>query len=295
MNQLLTYMSNILITGSKGQLGTALQDIVGNYPNYNCFFTDKSELDIANILDLEIFVVKNKITVLINCAAYTNVDKAEEEEEIDLAVEINDFAVGNLALISKKYDITLIHISTDYVFDGASEKPYLETDVTNPQNKYGLTKLNGETALQSVNPKNTVIIRTSWLYSLHGNNFVKTMLRLFQNNKEVNVVSDQIGSPTNATDLAKFIFTIIPSIHNIDVETYHYSNAGTCSWYQFAKEIAKITKSDCTVVPISSEDFNSKVKRPKYSLLNTDKVQQTFNLEILSWQDSLKQCLNKIN
>ena len=286
-------MTNILITGSKGQLGIALQNIEQNYPKYNCFFTDKSVLDITKPKAVETFITTNKIKVIINCAAYTNVDKAEDE--VNLATEINEVAVENLAIISKKFNVTLIHISTDYVFDGNSKKPYLETDVTNPQNKYGLTKLNGETALQSVNPKNSVIIRTSWLYSLHGNNFVKTMLRLFQNNKEVNVVSDQIGSPTNATDLAKIIFTIIPSIHNKGVEIYHYSNTGTCSWFQFAQEIAKITNSKCTVVPILSKDFNSKVKRPKYSMLNTKKLQQTFHIEILSWQDSLKQCLNKIN
>jgi len=285
-------MTNILITGSKGQLGTALQNIADNYPNYTCFFADKTELDIINFQALEIFVAKQNITVIINCAAYTNVDKAEEE--VDLATEINYKAVENLAQISKQYKIKLIHISTDYVFDGTSEKPYLETDLTNPQNKYGETKLYGETALQNVNPKNTIIIRTSWLYSLNGHNFVNTMLRLFKKNNVVKVVSDQIGSPTNATDLANFIFTIIPQINTKGVEIYHYSNKGSCSWFQFAQEIANITNSDCTVVPISSEAFNSKVKRPKYSLLNTEKVQQTFNFEILSWQDSLKQCLNKI-
>jgi len=285
-------MTNILITGSKGQLGTALQNIADNYSNYTCFFADKTELDIINFQALEIFVAKQNITVIINCAAYTNVDKAEEE--VDLATEINYKAVENLAQISKQYKIKLIHISTDYVFDGTSEKPYLETDLTNPQNKYGETKLYGETALQNVNPKNTIIIRTSWLYSLNGHNFVNTMLRLFKKNNVVKVVSDQIGSPTNATDLANFIFTIIPQINTKGVEIYHYSNKGSCSWFQFAQEIANITNSDCTVIPISSEAFNSKVKRPKYSLLNTEKVQQTFNFEILSWQDSLKQCLNKI-
>jgi len=285
-------MTNILITGSKGQLGTALQNIADNYSNYTCFFADKTELDIINFQALEIFVAKQNITVIINCAAYTNVDKAEEE--VDLATEINYKAVENLVQISKQYKIKLIHISTDYVFDGTSEKPYLETDLTNPQNKYGETKLYGETALQNVNPKNTIIIRTSWLYSLNGHNFVNTMLRLFKKNNVVKVVSDQIGSPTNATDLANFIFTIIPQINTKGVEIYHYSNKGSCSWFQFAQEIANITNSDCTVVPISSEAFNSKVKRPKYSLLNTEKVQQTFNFEILSWQDSLKQCLNKI-
>ncbi len=286
-------MTNILITGSKGQLGTALQHSADNYPSYKCFFADKSTLDITTPDAVEAFITTNTITVIINCAAYTNVDKAEDEEA--LATKINAIAVGNLARISKKHNVKLIHISTDYVFDGTSEKPYLETDTTNPQNKYGFTKLNGETALQEINPKNAIIIRTSWLYSLNGKNFVNTMLRLFNSNKTVKVVSDQIGSPTNATDLANLIFKIIPTINNKNVEIYHYSNKGICSWFQFAQKIAEITKSECTVVPIASKDFNSKVKRPKYSLLNTEKIQQTFHVEILSWQDSLKQCLNKIN
>ncbi len=285
-------MNNVLITGANGQLGISLQSIAENYPNYTCFFAAKSVLDISNFNAVSNFVNENKINIIINCAAYTAVDKAEDE--FGLATEINHLAVENLAEVSKKYIIKLIHISTDYVFDGASKIPYLETAITNPTNNYGKSKLEGEKALLKVNPENSVIIRTSWLYSLHGTNFVNTMLRLFKSNKTVKVVSDQIGSPTNANDLANFLFTIIPSIKNKEVETYHYSNKGTCSWFQFAQEIAKITNSECNVVPILSKDFNSKVKRPKYSLLNTDKVQQVFKVEILSWQDSLKQCLNKI-
>lgn len=286
-------MTNILITGSKGQLGFALQNVEQNYPKFNCYFADKNQLDITKPNTIEEFITTNNIKVIINCAAYTNVDKAEDNE--GLATEINNVAVENLALISKKHNVKLIHISSDYVFDGTSEKPYLETDITNPQNKYGFTKLKGEEALQKINPANALIIRTSWLYSLQGNNFVNTMLRLFKNNKTVKVVSDQKGSPTNATDLANVLFTIIPHINNKNVEIYHYSNKGICSWFEFAQEIANITKSECNIVPISSKDFNSKVKRPKYSLLNTEKMQQTFHIEILSWQDSLKQCLNKIN
>ncbi|UMB53685.1 dTDP-4-dehydrorhamnose reductase [Lutibacter sp. A64] len=285
-------MNNVLITGANGQLGISLQSIAENYPNYTCFFATKSVLDISDFNAVSNFVNENKINIIINCAAYTAVDKAEDE--FGLATEINHLAVENLAEVSKKYTIKLIHISTDYVFDGYSKIPYLETATTNPTNNYGKSKLEGENALLKVNPENSVIIRTSWLYSLHGTNFVKTMLRLFKSNKTVKVVSDQIGSPTNANDLANFLFTIIPSIKNKEVETYHYSNKGTCSWFQFAQEIAKITNSECTIVPILSKDFNSKVKRPKYSLLNTDKVQQVFKVEILSWQDSLKQCLNKI-
>lgn len=284
-------MINILITGSNGQLGTTLQNIAHNFSNYTCFFTDKTELDITKVDAIETFVTTNNIKAIINCAAYTAVDKAEDE--LDLATEINYLAVENLASISKKYAIKLIHISTDYVFEGTSEKPYLETDITNPTNNYGLTKLKGEAILQKINPENSVIIRTSWLYSLHGTNFVKTMLKLFQNNDSVKVVSDQIGSPTNATDLANLLFTILPKINCKNVEIYHYSNTGSCSWFQFAQEIAKLTNSNCNIVPILSKDFNSKVIRPKYSLLNTDKVQQTFHIEMLSWQNSLKQCLIK--
>ncbi|UMB60221.1 dTDP-4-dehydrorhamnose reductase [Lutibacter sp. A80] len=285
-------MINVLVTGSKGQLGVAMQNIARNYSNYTCYFTGKKELNIVNSEAVAAFIATNNIKVIVNCAAYTAVDKAEDEQ--DLATEINYLAVENLARISKQFKIKLIHISTDYVFDGTSKRPYLETADTNPTNNYGKSKLKGEKALLKINPENSVIVRTSWLYSLHGTNFVNTMLRLFKSNKTVKVVSDQIGSPTNATDLANLIFTILPKIKNKKVELYHYSNMGSCSWFQFAQEIANLTNSSCIVEPILSKDFNSKVKRPKYSLLNTDKIQQTFNVEILSWQDSLKKCLNKI-
>ena len=279
-------MLNILVTGANGQLGSSLKSLAPNYPNFTFYFTDKNELDITKIRKIEEFVSKNKIQLIINCAAYTNVDKAEDE--FPLANEINHLAVENLGVVSKDNNIRLIHISTDYVFDGTLEKPYVETDKTNPTNNYGITKLKGEEALLKLNPENSIIIRTSWLYSLYGNNFVKTMMRLGKEKETINVVSDQIGSPTNASDLAKAILQIIPLIESKRVEIYHYSNSGVCSWFQFAKEIMRISKSDCKVEPILSKDYNSKAPRPNFSILNTEKIQYTFNVEVPEWKTSLR-------
>ena len=279
-------MLNILVTGANGQLGSSLKSLAPNYPNYTFYFTDKNELDITKIRKIEEFISKNKIQLIINCAAYTNVDKAEGE--FPLANEINHLAVENLGVVSKDNNIRLIHISTDYVFDGTLEKPYVETDKTNPTNNYGITKLKGEEALLKLNPENSIIIRTSWLYSLYGNNFVKTMMRLGKEKETINVVSDQIGSPTNASDLAKAILQIIPLIESKRVEIYHYSNSGVCSWFQFAQEIMKISKSDCKVEPILSKDYNSKAPRPNFSILNTEKIQYTFNVEVPEWKTSLR-------
>jgi len=279
-------MLNILVTGANGQLGSSLKSLAPNYPNFTFYFTDKNELDITKIRKIEEFVSKNKIQLIINCAAYTNVDKAEDE--FPLANEINHLAVENLGVVSKDNNIRLIHISTDYVFDGTLEKPYVETDKTNPTNNYGITKLKGEEALLKLNPENSIIIRTSWLYSLYGNNFVKTMMRLGKEKETINVVSDQIGSPTNASDLAKAILQIIPLIESKRVEIYHYSNSGVCSWFQFAKEIMRISKSDCKVEPILSKDYNSKAPRPNFSILNTEKIQNTFNVEVPQWKTSLR-------
>jgi len=286
-------MNNLLITGSKGQLGLELASLKSDFLNYTFFFTDKSSLDITNFEAVSAFVIKNKISVIINCAAYTNVDKAEEEAV--LANEINYLAVKNLAQIAKINNIKLIHISTDYVFDGTSKKPYLETSKTSPQNSYGISKLKGEKALLRVNPKNSVIIRTSWLYSNYGKNFVKTMLRLSHEKESISVVSDQVGSPTNAQDLAKAILQIIPLLKRDGVEIYHYANAGKCSWFQFAEEIIKLSKNECKVIPISYLEFKSKAKRPNFSLLNTEKIQETFQLNIPHWKEALKICIEKLN
>ena len=293
MKEISAKMNNLLITGSKGQLGLELASLKSDFLNYTFFFTDKSSLDITNFEAVSAFVIKNKISVIINCAAYTNVDKAEEEAV--LANEINHLAVKNLAEIAKINSIKLIHISTDYVFDGTSKKPYLETSKTSPQNSYGISKLKGEKALLRVNPKNSVIIRTSWLYSNYGKNFVKTMLRLSHEKESISVVSDQVGSPTNAQDLAKAILQIIPLLKSDGVEIYHYANAGKCSWFQFAEEIIKLSKNECKVIPISYLEFKSKAKRPNFSLLNTEKIQETFQLNIPHWKEALKICIEKLN
>lgn len=285
-------MSNILVTGSNGQLGNELRNLADEFSMYSLFLTDKDTLDITNFKEVEAFVIKNKINVIVNCAAYTNVDKAEDEVEV--ANNINFEAVKNLAEISKKYQLKLIHISTDYVFEGTSQIPYLENDATNPKNQYGKTKNLGEKAIVQINPANSVIIRTSWLYAVSGHNFVKTMLKLSKERTELTVVNDQIGSPTYAFDLAKTIFLILPKINNQSVEIYHYSNQGVCSWFQFAQEIIVASKRECKVLPVSSNEFNSKAYRPNFSLLNTEKIRNTFQIEIPNWKESLSNCLLKL-
>jgi dTDP-4-dehydrorhamnose reductase len=282
-------MKHILITGANGQLGLTFKNIQTKYPNFTFFFATKSILDITNSVEVERFMVANKITTIINCAAYTQVDNAEED--VVLANKINHIAVEDLALLAKKHAITLIHISTDYVFDGDSKVPYTETCKTNPQNEYGRTKLNGELAIQKVNPKNAIIIRTSWLYSEFNTNFVKTIRRISKDKDKIQVVSDQIGSPTYTKDLAEAILNSIPKIKNTTTEIFHYSNKGSCSWFTFAKEIVKISNIKCIVEPIEAINFKTKAKRPKYSLLDTNKIQNTFGIDIPNWQDSLKECI----
>ena len=285
-------MNNLLVTGSQGQLGLEFARLESDFPNYTFFFTDRANLNITNFKKVKNFIFKNKITTIINCAAYTNVDKAEEEPI--LADEINHLAVKNLAEIAKEYSIKLIHISTDYVFDGKSRIPYLENSKTNPQNVYGITKLKGENAMQVVNPDNSILIRTSWLYSKFAKNFVKSILNFSKEKDSISVVIDQIGSPTNANDLAKTIVQIIPLLDSEGVKLYHYSNIGKCSWFQFAIEIVRLSKNDCSVLPISSLKLNKKATRPKNSLLNTMKIQKTFNLSIQHWKKSLKTCVEEL-
>ena len=286
-------MNNLLITGSQGQLGSELARLEKIFPNLTFFFTDRRSLDITNFEDVEKFVSENNITVIINCAAYTNVDEAENEPIS--ANKINHLSVKNLAEIAKKYAIKLIHISTDYVFDGTSKTPYLENSETNPQNEYGNSKLKGELAIKEVNPVNSIIIRTSWLYSNYRINFVKKILKLSKEKESISVVSDQIGSPTNARDLAKTILQIVPLIDCGDVQLYHYSNKGNSSWFEFAQEIVLISKMKCSVKPILSKDFKTKAYRPTFSKLNTAKIEEEFNILIPTWQDSLKGCIKKLN
>ena len=279
-------MNNILITGGNGQLGSELREIVPNYQDYNFLFTDVKELDITNHTTVAAFIEKNNITVIINCAAYTAVDKAESEPE--LADAINHLAVANFAQIAKDKNIKLIHISTDYVFDGTNHKPYVETDTPNPQSVYGKTKLDGELAMQQINPANSIIIRTSWVYSKFGNNFVKTMLRLVETRDEISVVADQVGTPTNAADLAKAILNILPQIKNETVELFHYSNEGVCSWYDFAKAIFEIKGLPIKVNPIESKQYPTPAARPFYSVLNKSKIKRDSQIQIPDWRGSLR-------
>ena len=279
------YMNNILVTGSDGQLGSELRTIALDFPEYNLFFTNRINLDITDHIAVKLFIESNKINAIINCAAYTAVDKAELEPA--LADAINHLAVANFAKLSKENNIKLIHISSDYVFDGNSKKPYIETDTPNPQSVYGQTKLDGELAIQKINPANSIIIRTAWLYSKFGNNFVKKMLRLGKTRREISVVSDQIGTPTNAADLALAILKILPRLENTSVELFHYSNEGVCSWYDFALEIFKIRAIKTVVNTVKTSELPTLVKRPTYSVLDKAKIKTFFNLAVPFWKDSL--------
>ena len=281
-------MNNILVTGSNGQLGSEIQELSKEY-NYNFFFTDRDTLDISNQVEIKSFIETNNINIIINCAAYTAVDKAEEDEPN--ADKINHLAVKYLSEISKNKNIKLIHISTDYVFDGKNYKPYTEEDITNPNGVYGKTKLDGEKVMCEINPLNSIIIRTSWVYSSFGANFVKTMLRLGKDKDELGVIFDQVGTPTYARDLAKSILDILPKIKSEKVEMYNYSNEGVLSWYDFAKEIMRMAKLDCKVNPIETKDYLTPCARPHYSLLNKSKIKEQYNITIPYYKDSLDKCL----
>ena len=285
----LTSMNNILVTGGNGQLGSELRELAPNYQDYNFLFTDVKDLDITNHTAVKEFIEINNINVIINCAAYTAVDEAESEPELSDA--INHLAVANFAQIAKEKNIKLIHISTDYVFDGTNHKPYVETDTPNPKSVYGKTKLDGELAMQQIKPANSIIIRTSWVYSKFGNNFVKTMLRLAETRDEISVVGDQIGTPTNAADLAEAILNILPKISNETVELFHYSNEGVCSWYDFAKSIFEIEELFIITMPIKSTHYPTPAERPFYSVLNKERIKDAFQLDISYWKDSLRICL----
>ena len=284
-------MSNILVTGGNGQLGSEIKELSISCTNGSFFFTDVSDLDITNYTAVAAFIKTNSIDVIVNCAAYTAVDKAESEPE--LADAINHLAVKNLAIIARERGAKLIHISTDYVFDGTGHKPYVETDTPNPQSVYGQTKLDGELAMQAINPANSIIIRTSWVYSNFGSNFVKTMLRIGQERKEISVVSDQVGSPTYAGDLAKVLLEILPKINSEQVAIYHFANLGNCSWSEFAKAIFKIKGMDVKVHPITTSQYPTLAKRPQYSVLENSKIKKKFNLNMSYWVDSLKNNLEK--
>ncbi|MCT7473513.1 dTDP-4-dehydrorhamnose reductase [Aliarcobacter cryaerophilus] len=282
---------NILVTGSNGQVGSEIKELSSNY-NYNFFFTTRDDIDITSKDSIKEFCQTNSINVIINCAAYTAVDKAQSDlENADL---INRKAVKKLSIVAKELNIKLIHISTDYVFDGKNFKPYVEEFQTNPQSIYGKTKLDGENEIRDINPLNSIIIRTSWVYSYYGNNFVKTMLRLGKEKEELGVIFDQIGTPTYAKDLAITILDIIPQIENSKVEIYNYSNEGVLSWYDFAKEIMKMAKLNCKVKAIETYQYPTPAKRPHFSLLNKSKIKSKFNLEIPYWKDGLDDCLKRL-
>jgi len=284
-------MLNVLVTGSNGQLGSEIEELSKEY-KYNFYFTDRTTLDISNPHAITEFIISNNINTIINCAAYTAVDKAESDAE--MAYTINHLAVKHLAEISKEKNIQLIHISTDYVFNGKNHMPYIETDETNPNGVYGKTKLDGEKAMIEINPKNSIIIRTSWVYSSYGANFVKTMLRLGKEKESLGVIFDQVGTPTYARDLAQAILEIIPKISSDKVEIYNYSNEGVLSWYDFAKEIMQMAKLNCEINPIETKEYPTPAQRPHYSLLNKSKIKKAFNLTIPYYKDSLNECLIKM-
>jgi dTDP-4-dehydrorhamnose reductase len=284
----------ILITGKNGQLGKSIHKRVTNNEQTDEFvFVGREELDLSSTDSITSYFNHNNFDIIINCAAHTAVDKAEEEAV--LANQINHLAVAQLTQIAKTQQAKLIHISTDYVFDGESDKPYSETDVTNPINIYGKTKLAGEQALKEIMPTDAIIIRTSWVYSEYGNNFVKTMLRLGQERDELSVVSDQIGSPTYATDLANAILDTMQNktFKEVGQETqvYHYSNSGEISWYEFAKEIFEMADIQCSAIPITTEQYPTPAKRPKNTLMNKDKIVETFSVNIPDWKESLNTCM----
>jgi dTDP-4-dehydrorhamnose reductase len=286
-------LQNILITGADGQLGMTFKSLILDGFDYNFIFTNSKDLDITNHQIVRKFILDKKINVIINCAAYTLVDKAEIEP--NKADQINHQAVSNLAQIAKDLYVKLIHISTDYVFDGNKSKPYIESDSTNPQTVYGKTKLNGEMAIKKINPKDSIIIRTSWLFSRFGKNFVNKMLELAKTNKQISVVSDQIGSPTNANDLVRVILKIIPKIKNNNVELFHFSNEGSCSWYEFAKEIFKMIDKDTVLIPVSSHNFKSNANRPIFSVLSSDKIKNKYKFAFPSWMEALKENFELVN
>jgi dTDP-4-dehydrorhamnose reductase len=284
-------MTTILVTGKNSQLSQCLQDIEKEHSFFNFIFKDSKSLDITNSDQLELFFNSNTIDYCINCAAYTAVDKAEEEE--GNALRVNVEGVKNLVNSCNKNNIILIHISTDFVFNGYSKNPYKETDKTDPLGVYGFTKRKGELEIFK-NLKGHFIIRTSWLYSEYGNNFLKTMLRLSKEKEEISVVVDQIGSPTYAKDLAEVIIKLIET-KSKRFGIYHYSNKGEVSWYDFAKAIFKISNIEIKLNPIPTDEYPTPAERPRYSVLNTDKIKKELRIDIPNWKKSLKKTITNLN
>ena len=285
----------VLITGSNGQLGSEVRELAANYSKLDLVFKNSHDLDICNFDELQNFIIKNNIISVINCAAYTAVDAAEEDEQI--AKKVNAEGVSNIVKALQKVNGKLIHISTDYVFDGNHFSPYKESDSVSPIGVYGETKRAGELAVIN-SDLDSIVIRTSWLYSSNGNNFVKTMLRLGKEKENLGVIFDQVGTPTYARDLAKTCLEILCENTSENISKngnlYHYSNEGVTSWYDFAISIMELGGENCKVKPIQTKDYPTLAKRPHYSVLNKSKIKTDFKIEIPYWRDSLKDCIEKI-
>lgn len=281
---------NILVTGANGQLGNEMQRVAKTSFNHY-IFTDVAQLDITDREAVLRAVKDNSIQVIVNCAAYTNVDKAEDDRET--ADLINNKAVENLAIAARENDATLIHISTDYVFKGDRCTPCREDWETDPLGVYGITKLAGEKSIERTGCRH-IIIRTAWLYSPFGKNFVKTMQKLTAEKDSLKVVFDQVGTPTYAGDLADAIARIIETGQLGKQGIYHFSNEGVCSWYDFAREICELSSNTCNIQPCHSDEFPSKVKRPHFSVLDKTKIKDTFGIEVPYWKDSLKKCIREL-
>ena len=283
-------MKNVLITGSNGQLGNEMRVLSETNKEYTYFFTDVAELDICNEQAVMDFVKANNIKVIVNCAAYTAVDKAEEN--VELCTKLNADAVGYLAKAAEANGAEFVQISTDYVFDGTADIPYQETEPTCPNSEYGSTKLAGEQNALTLCSR-SMVIRTAWLYSTFGNNFVKTMIRLGKERDTLGVIFDQVGTPTYARDLARVIFAAIRQ--GVVPGVYHFSNEGVCSWYDFTKAIHRIAGiTDCKVNPLHTEEYPTPAKRPHYSVLDKTKIKNTYQIEIPYWEDSLKECISQL-
>lgn len=283
-------MENILITGANGQLGSELKVLSKKNTKYNYFFTDIEELDITNAEAIESFVTTNHISKIINCAAYNNVNEAEIN--MDEAVRLNVSAVASLAECAARHDIYLIHFSTDYVFNGKKKSPYHESDRTSPISNYGRTKLAGEIAIKKSGAK-SIIIRTAWLYSQFGNNFVKKMIQIGLDEYQADIVSDCFGSPTSAKELAEAVFHILPQLDATPRygEVFHYSSEGVCSWAEFAEKIMKLKQLDCTINPMISEAYPSPAKRPAYSVLDKTLIKTVFGVKTYHWEKSLSKVI----
>lgn len=283
--------SPVLVTGSRGQLGDAIRRRIDRFPAYTFTLTDIDELDLCDKKAVLDFVRRGRYAYIINCAAYTAVDRAESDAE--RCMRINRDAVGHLATAAREVGARMIHISTDYVFDGRATRPYREDDPTSPTSVYGRTKLAGEQLLLETLPTDAVILRTAWLYSEVGNNFVKTMLRLGAERPEIRVVNDQLGSPTYAGDLAEAVLRVLtaPTFHP---GIYHYTDDGVCSWYDFARHILRVAHPTCIVRPIPTADYPTPAARPAYSVLDKTRIRQAYGVSIPRWQDSLDRCLQHL-